>query len=86
MVALRINDRREKEIPDVGFVKVTDPETGNERWIDTSSARIREEYAGSWKRNEYEILSAFRSCGIDVASISTGEDYIKPLISLFKHR
>jgi uncharacterized protein (DUF58 family) len=86
VVALRINDRREKEIPDLGFVKVTDPETGNERWIDTSSARIREEYAGSWKRHEYEILSAFRSCGVDVASISTGEDYIKPLISLFKHR
>ena len=86
VVALRINDRREKEIPDVGFVKVTDPETGNERWIDTSSARIREEYAGNWKRHEYEILSAFRSCGVDVASISTGEDYIKPLISLFKHR
>ena len=86
VVALRINDRREKEIPDVGFVKVTDPETGNERWIDTSSARIREEYADNWKRYEYEIRSAFRSCGVDVASISTGEDYIKPLISLFKHR
>ena len=86
VVALRINDRREKEIPDVGFVKVTDPETGNESWIDTSSARIRKEYADNWNRHEEATKSVFRSCGVDVASISTGEDYIKPLISLFKHR
>jgi uncharacterized protein (DUF58 family) len=86
VVALSINDRREKEIPDVGFVKVNDPETGNESWIDTSSARIRKEYAKSWKRHEEITRSAFRSCGVDVVSISTGEDYIKPLISLFKHR
>lgn len=86
VVALSINDRREKEIPDVGFVKVTDPETGNESWIDTSSARVRKEYAVNWKRHEDSIRTTFRSCGVDVASISTGEDYIKPLISLFKHR
>ena len=86
VVALRINDRREKEMPDVGFMKVTDPETGNESWIDTSSARIRKEYADNWRRHEEATKTAFRSCGVDMASISTGEDYIKPLISLFKHR
>jgi len=86
VVALRINDRRESEIPDVGFMKVTDPETGKESWIDTSSAKIRREYADNWRRHEEAMLNAFRSCGVDVASIRTGEDYIKPLISLFKHR
>lgn len=86
MVALRITDRREKEIPDVGFMKVTDPETGRENWIDTSSARIRKEYASLWKRHDETVSNTFVSCGVDVATISTGEDYIKPLISLFKHR
>jgi len=86
LVALRISDKREKEIPDVGFMKVTDPETGKENWIDTSSAMVRKEYASMWKKHDETVSNAFVSCGVDVASISTGEDYIKPLISLFKHR
>lgn len=86
VVALRVTDRREKEIPDVGFMKVTDPESGKENWIDTSSARIRQEYAALWKRHNETVSNTFVNCGVDVASISTGEDYIKPLISLFKHR
>ncbi|MFZ2286935.1 MAG: DUF58 domain-containing protein [Bacteroidales bacterium] len=86
VVALRITDRREKEMPDVGFMKVTDPETGKENWIDTSSARIRQEYASLWKRHDESVSSTFVSCGVDAATISTGGDYIKPLISLFKHR
>ncbi len=86
VVALRITDRREKEIPDVGFMKVTDPETGKENWIDTSSSRIRREYADLWNRHDETVSKTFMSCGVDVASISTGGDYIKPLISLFKHR
>ena len=86
VVALRITDRRERELPDVGFMKITDPESGKESWIDTSSARIRKEYAGHWKKHETEVNSTFLNCGVDMVSISTGEDYIKPLISLFKHR
>lgn len=86
LVALRISDRREKEIPDVGFMKVNDPETGKENWIDTSSAMVRKEYASLWKKHDEAVSSTFISCGVDVASLSTGEDYIKPLISLFKHR
>ncbi len=86
VVALRISDRREREMPDIGFVKVADPETGREDWIDTSSARIRSEYAGRWKRHDETVSNAFVNCGVDVATVTTGDDYIKPLISLFKHR
>jgi uncharacterized protein (DUF58 family) len=86
LVALNISDRREKEIPDVGFVRVADPETGTEKWTDTSSARIRKDYAERWKHHDEIVSSAFMSCGVDAATVSTGDDYIKPLISLFKHR
>ncbi len=86
VVALRINDRREKEMPDVGFIKVLNPESGHEQWIDTSSSAVRNDYAAQWRRHDEAVASAFVSCGVDMASISTGEDYIKPLISLFKHR
>jgi uncharacterized protein (DUF58 family) len=86
LVALNISDRREKQLPDVGFIRVTDPETGTEKWTDTSSARIRKEYAERWKLHDETVSNAFISCGVDAATISTGDDYIKPLISLFKHR
>ncbi|HPE21917.1 MAG: DUF58 domain-containing protein [Bacteroidales bacterium] len=86
VVAVRVSDRREKELPDIGFIKVTDPESGKEIWIDTSSAAVRDEYAGHWKKHDETVSSAFVNCGVDVASVNTGEDYIKPLISLFRHR
>jgi uncharacterized protein (DUF58 family) len=86
LVALNITDRREKEIPDVGFIHVTDPETGTENWIDTSSARMRRDYTERWRKHEETLASSFVSCGVDAVTLSTGEGYIKPLISLFKHR
>jgi uncharacterized protein (DUF58 family) len=86
LAALRISDRREKELPDVGFMKVADPESGQEMWIDTSSSSVRREYAARWKRHDEAVSAAFVSCGVDVASVNTGQDYIKPLISLFRHR
>ncbi len=86
LVALNISDRREIEIPDLGFIRISDPETGAEKWIDTSSDRIRKEYANKWKEHDRTVVSSFRNCGINMAAISTGDDYIKPLISLFKHR
>ena len=86
VVALRISDRREKELPDVGFMKVLNLESGREMWIDTSSSSVRKEYAEYWRKHDQAVTAAFVSSGVDVASISTGEDYIKPLISLFKHR
>ena len=86
IVALKINDRREKEIPDVGFIRINDPETGKESWIDTSSSGVRNEYALRWRQHEEKVSTSFRNCGVDVAVVGTGEDYIKPLISLFKHR
>jgi uncharacterized protein (DUF58 family) len=86
IVALKIYDPAEKSIPDVGMVKVTDSETGTERWIDTSSEYTRSEYERWWSAHIDLLKSTFRSCGIDSTEISTGEDYVKPLIKLFKER
>ncbi len=86
LVALRISDRRERELPDVGFVKVTDPETGRELWADTSSKGVRSDYSAQWQRHDESLSAAFMSCGIDVVQLSTGQDYVRPLISLFKQR
>ena len=86
LVALDICDRREKEIPDVGFIRVSDPETGEEKWVDTSSKKLRDDYKARWSAHNHSIEELFKSNGIDMVTINTGEDYIKPLIALFKRR
>jgi uncharacterized protein (DUF58 family) len=86
IVALKIFDPLEKSIPDVGMIKVSDSETGAEKWIDTSSAHVRNEYEKWWENHIGLIQNIFRKCGVDEAEISTGDDYVKPLIRLFKKR
>jgi uncharacterized protein (DUF58 family) len=86
LVALNICDRREKEMPDVGFIRISDPETGEQRWIDTSSSSLRKSYKKSWEEHTRYLEERFKSTGIDSVTLNTGEDYIKPLVALFKRR
>ena len=86
LVAIRVVDPREAEMPDVGIVELSDAETGRKIWVDTSSARVREHYAESWRRRSDEIVETLRHNRIDTATISTDGDYVSELIKLFKQR
>lgn len=86
MVALRIYDTRETVLPDVGLVQMKDAETGAVCCVDTSSRRVREAYAEHWKMRQQAIDETFMHCGMDYTFIRTDEDYVKPLIKLFKQR
>jgi uncharacterized protein (DUF58 family) len=86
IAAIKVYDPLETEIPDVGMIKVSDSETGSEKWIDTSSKHSREEYHRWWTEHLSDIQNTFKRCGVDSAYISTGEDYVKPLIKLFESR
>ena len=86
LVALKIYDNREAEMPDLGLVKFRDPESGGTRWIDTSLAGVRKNYHEKWNKREQEINQGFARYSIDYARINTAEDYVKPLILLFKKR
>jgi uncharacterized protein (DUF58 family) len=86
VAALHVFDRRETSLPSVGLLRVLDAETGMERWIDTSKNRIRENYAIKWNSHLEIMKEIFSRAGVDSVSIHTGEDYVKPLIGLFKQR
>jgi uncharacterized protein (DUF58 family) len=86
IVALRVYDHRESEIPDMGLVKMIDAETGGFKWVDTASRRVRQAYAEWWQNHTENIKHVFKLSGVDYASVATGEDYVKPLIYLFKRR
>jgi uncharacterized protein (DUF58 family) len=86
MVAIQVYDSRETEIPAVGLVKIKDAETGNETWVDTSLARVRNGYKHWWEKRQTEMNNAFKKSHVDSISIGTDEDYVKALISLFNKR
>lgn len=86
VVALRIVDKREEELPKTGLINVYDSELGKNLWIDTSSEEVRETYKYRWKVNERKINDIFIKNGIDSSVFYTGGDYIRPLMNLFKMR
>ncbi|MFO7756465.1 MAG: DUF58 domain-containing protein [Bacteroidales bacterium] len=86
VVGLRINDKMEKELPDLGMIYVRDPETGNNIWLDTSLKTVREKFRSRWALDRKRLDDLFTRSGVDNVTVFTGEDYVRPLINLFKKR
>jgi uncharacterized protein (DUF58 family) len=86
LIALRIYDKAEYNLPKLGFLKIEDPETKEWKWVNTFSKKVREKYKEIYLSNEKNIIDNLKKSGIDSANISTDESYVKPLIQLFKKR
>jgi uncharacterized protein (DUF58 family) len=86
IVALKVYDKVEQSIPDIGMVKISDSETGAEKWIDTSSKTTRDGYEKWWNNHITQVKNIFKRCGVDAAELRTDLDYVKPLIKLFENR
>ena len=86
IVGIRVYDRRDAELPDVGIMEVQDAETGRKMWIDTSLAALRDHYRGEWERLSRETASVLNRSRVDNVSVATHEDYVKALIKLFNRR
>ena len=82
--AIQIYDRREAELPNIGLVKFHDAETGNDLWVDTAIASVRNNYAQAWRDNQNKMQQLFTRTGVDHVSVRTDEDYVKALMHLFK--
>ena len=86
VVAIQVYDKRSRELPDVGLMKVVDAETGFEQYIDTSSRKLREAYQRYWANRQKQLKETFTRSNVDNVSIATDEDYVKSLLGLFKQR
>ncbi|HZK09174.1 MAG TPA: DUF58 domain-containing protein [Bacteroidales bacterium] len=86
VIAIRVFDERETELPDIGLTKFKDAETGKTRWIDTSSSSVRRQYRQWHIENEKYLRRVFLKSGVDVANIRTDQDYVRQLLGLFKRR
>ena len=86
LIALRIFDQREKELPNIGLTLFEDGESGNRKWINTSKKRVRETYYNNSLSREHNILEIFKKSKVDHANICIQSGYIQPLMNLFKKR
>lgn len=86
LVAVVVGDARERELPNVGLIELEDAETGERVLLDTSSARVRREYASAARRRLEALRDFFRSTGIDQVEVLTGQDYVRDLRTLFRRR
>ena len=82
--AIQIYDRRDAEMPNVGLLKVRDPETGARVWTDTGMASVREAYAKAWRDQQEALDAVFTKTGMRSISLRTDEDFVKALMRLFK--
>lgn len=84
--AINIYDPCERQLPDVGLIRVMDAETGRTIWVDTSNRSVRLNF-GKWNMRAVEsTVQMLRKYRVDNVSISTEQDYVKELISFFKNR
>ena len=86
LVALRIHDTREDTLPNVGLVHMQDAETEKIIFIDTTSKKIRDNFAKNRLQETEKLRKLLPTSGVDLIDITTGTDYIKPLINFFKTR
>lgn len=85
-LCIRIVDPREQQLPDVGFVALSDAETGKTVYVDTHNASLRNRFADQQKQTWEHFQTACTHCGIDVLTLINGQPYLKGLRSLFQHR
>jgi len=86
LMAIRVSDERESSIPNVGMVQIKDAESGEKIWVDTSSREVRNHFANNAKQFTHKVQDIVKKSGVDLAEISTGEDYVIPLMKMFKKR
>ena len=86
LIGIRLFDPAEKLLPDLGVIKVRDPESGSSFWIDTSSRREMEKLKSQINSDFDTFNKQAKKIGFDIISVSTNGDFVDPLISLFRKR
>ena len=86
IIGIRLYDPLEAELPDLGLVKVMDPESQKEFWINTSRYSDRMDYKNAFENRISELESWCKKIKFDLIPISTQEDYVEPLMDFFHRR
>ncbi|MBT8489037.1 MAG: DUF58 domain-containing protein [Gemmatimonadetes bacterium] len=86
LIAIRIGDEREEALPDLGYMELEDPESGEVAVVNTSDPDFRERFTQGVRRRRAELDRALRRSKVDVVDVVTGRPYVRPLMRFFEER
>ncbi len=86
VIAVQMSDRRELELPPIGFVEFEDAESGERALVNTSDRRFRAAFQESALRTRNRLEEIFRKTKVDVIEVRTGQPYVEPLMQFFRQR
>jgi len=86
VIAVRVEDPRERDLPNVGGVYFEDPETGRQIWVDTSDRRVRETYRELVIARDARLSGVMRNTGVDMLTLSTATPLVDPLVKFITFR
>jgi uncharacterized protein (DUF58 family) len=86
VLAVRLWDPREVELPDIGTVLIEDAETGEQMYIDTHERGFRQRFQEAAVQRETNLTEAFKRSGVDALSLSTEEDMVRAIVRFAKLR
>jgi len=86
VIGVKIFDPRDSSLPDIGLIQVSDAETGQLRWLDTSSKKIRNRYSDHFNDRKAFCEGSFAKNGCDLINLSTADNYVTSLMGFFKRR
>ena len=86
LIGIKVSDIAESLIPNLGLLKIHDPETNKEFWIDTSSESDRLKFSNDQEEASINFKKKCDKINFDLIQINTNEDYVDPLMNYFKGR
>ena len=86
VIAVRLFDRRETELPDVGPILLDDAETGEQLVVDTQDATFRRRFGEAAERREADLAASFRRAGVDTVSLATDDDVLAAIVRMAARR
>jgi uncharacterized protein (DUF58 family) len=86
LIAVRMNDAREKDLPPLGFLDLEDPETGEQLVVNTSNRVFLEAFRNHTRKAQEDLDRDFVRCKVDLIDVHTGRPYVEPLMQFFQKR
>lgn len=86
LTAVQVYDERDSKMPDIGLIHVEDLETGDTRWLDTSSKGVRKAYEKAWYDRQQRLRTTAARSGVEVGIVRSDEDYVKVLLNVFRQK
>jgi uncharacterized protein (DUF58 family) len=86
VLAIRLFDPAEMELPDAGVMVMEDAETGDQMYVDTHDKKFRKYFHASVQKRELQLKESFKRAGVDMMSLSTEDDMVRSIVQFAKRR